>query len=112
MIQVIGYNEYGYIVIVLDGTTMTVPDNLGNRHRRMVAEWEALENTIPPYVPPVIDLSAMDQAELNHALAQEGSVVRALALVMLQEINILRVRAGLTAYTQPQLVSALKAKMR
>jgi hypothetical protein len=25
---------------------------MGNRHRRMIAEWEAEGNTIPPYVPP------------------------------------------------------------
>jgi hypothetical protein len=45
-------------------------------------------------------------------LSQEGSVVRALAEVMLAEINKLRVKGGDAAYTKPQFVSALKAKMR
>lgn len=53
-----------------------------------------------------------DQDALNVALTAEGSVVRALALVLLQEINTLRAKTGLTTYTQVQLVSALKAKMR
>lgn len=63
------------------------------------------------YVPPV-DPAILDQQTLNDALAAPGSVVRALALVLLQEINILRVKAGLPAYTSAQLVTALQAKMR
>lgn len=58
------------------------------------------------------DPATIDQATLNAALAAPGSVVRALALVVLQEINTLRTKAGLATYTQAQLVSALQAKMR
>lgn len=61
---------------------------------------------------PVVDWDAQDQAELNSALAAEGSVFRALALLVLQEINVLRKKAALPEYTQSQLVTALKAKMR
>lgn len=64
------------------------------------------------YVPPVTDFTALDLATLNDALAAPGSVVRALALLTFQEINALRVRAGLTAYTMTQFTTALKAKMR
>lgn len=53
-----------------------------------------------------------DQERLNAALAEEGSVVRALALVLLQELNTLRAKANLSTYSQAQLVAALKAKMR
>jgi hypothetical protein len=69
---------------------------------------------IGPYVtpPPPPPVEQIDQATLNAALSAPGSVVRALALVMLQEINTLRTRAGLAAYTQAQLVTALQAKMR
>lgn len=62
--------------------------------------------------PIVVDYAAIDQGVLNEALAAEGSVVRALALLTLQEINNLRTRAGLTAYTMTQFTTALKAKMR
>ncbi|MDH0908808.1 hypothetical protein N5C66_05765 [Rhizobium pusense] len=40
-----------------DGDDVLVPDDMGNRHRQMIAEWEFDEegnrvNTIPPYVAP------------------------------------------------------------
>ncbi len=63
------------------------------------------------YTPP-IDPASMDTTNLNDALTQPGSVVRALGLVTFQEINNLRVLAGQTAYTMPQFVAALKANIR
>lgn len=61
---------------------------------------------------PPPDPSVTDQDTLNAALAEPGSVVRALALLTFQEINNLRTRAGLAAYTMQQFTTALKAKMR
>lgn len=47
-----GYSETGLVAATIDGVRMDVPDDMGNRHRRRIAEeWEALGNTIPPYVP-------------------------------------------------------------
>lgn len=68
----------------------------------------------PPVVvpPPPVDLDAIDLAKLDAALADAGGVVRGLALVMLDEINALRTRAGLAVRTQTQLRDAIKAKMR
>jgi len=54
----------------------------------------------------------IDQEMLNRALAEPGSIVRALAEVMFQEINKLRVRGGQTAYTKQQFIDALKTAMR
>ncbi len=51
--QVIGYTATGTIEIVVEETRYTVPDDPGNRHRQMLAEWEEEGNTIPPYVPPI-----------------------------------------------------------
>jgi hypothetical protein len=34
----------------IDGVLMMVPDDMANRHRRMIAEWEADGNVIAPYV--------------------------------------------------------------
>lgn len=67
-----------------------------------------------PFTPTSPDWSTVDQDALNAQLAAEGSVVRALALVLLQEINTIRTKLvpPLPAYTQAQLVAALKAKMR
>jgi hypothetical protein len=50
--EVAGFNEFGLIVVILDEQTLFVPDDMSNRHRREIAEWEALGNVIPPYVPP------------------------------------------------------------
>jgi hypothetical protein len=47
-----GYTQFGDIEATIDDIRVFVPDNLSNRHRQMIAEWEALGNTIPPYVPP------------------------------------------------------------
>lgn len=58
------------------------------------------------------DFPTIDSATLNAALAQPGSVVRALGLVMFSEINKLRVAGGSTAYTMQQFLAALKAQMR
>lgn len=50
--NVIGYTESGMIHIEVYGLEMFVPDDLENRYRQMVAEWEAEGNAIPPYERP------------------------------------------------------------
>ena len=45
-------NQHKSIKVVLDGQAMHVPDDMDNRHRQAVAEWEAEGNTIEPYVEP------------------------------------------------------------
>lgn len=49
--EVIGYTKDGSIAAIIDGESAIVPDDMRNRHRLMIAEWEAEGNTIPPYVP-------------------------------------------------------------
>lgn len=61
--DVIGYSKFGYIEVILDGVTMTVPNDMSNRHRQMIAEWEAEGNTIPPYVEPQSEILAAVDAE-------------------------------------------------
>lgn len=69
--------------------------------------------TISPYVPTgPVDLPARDIAELNAALLVDGSVMRALGMVMFVEINKLRVKTGDTPYTLNQFKNALIAQMR
>lgn len=75
-------------------------------------EWQDVAEIDPPLPPTAAELTIVDQAALNAALSAQGSVVRALALVLLQEINTLRVKTGLAAYTQAQLLTALLAKIR
>ncbi|MCF7646900.1 hypothetical protein KQ944_18050 [Bacillus subtilis] len=56
MIENAKYTITGWIAAEIDGQEMTVPDDMANRHRIMLAEWEAEGNTIEPYIPePVIE---------------------------------------------------------
>lgn len=55
MITVIGYTSTGVIEIMLDGVPAFVPDDIGNKDRQTIAEWEAEGNTIPPYVEPEVN---------------------------------------------------------
>lgn len=50
--EIHGFTEHGSIDATIDGLRMTVPDDMANRHRQMIADWEALGNTIPAYEPP------------------------------------------------------------
>lgn len=63
---------------------------------------------IKPRLTP--DHTKLDQGTLNDALSAEGSVVRALALVVLDQINELR--KPLPAITPAKFNDALRAKMR
>ena len=59
--QVIGYTKDGIIRVQVDGAELFVPDDMGNRHRQMIAEWEFDDegnrvNTIPPFVPTLSPL--------------------------------------------------------
>lgn len=51
--EIHGYTEFGSIDATIDGERITVPgDDPENRHRKMIADWEAAGNTIPAYAPP------------------------------------------------------------
>lgn len=52
--EVLGYTETGSIAIIDHGEELVVPDDPLNRHRRLIADWEAEGNTIPPYAPPTM----------------------------------------------------------
>lgn len=58
------------------------------------------------------EIATIDQATLNAVLLDPGSIVRALGLVMFDEINKLRVLNGDPAYTLAQFQTALRGKMR
>ena len=47
-----GFTQSGSIEISLGGQPMGVPDDPENRHRQMIAEWEAQGNTIAGFVGP------------------------------------------------------------
>ena len=64
MIDNAKYTKSGSIIATIDNKDMTIPDDMANRHRVMLAEWEAAGNVIEPYVPeplpePVIIIPAV-----------------------------------------------------
>ena len=62
MIESARYTKSGSIIAVIDGVEMAVPDDIANRYRQMLAEWEAQGNTIEPYVPPPPTLEDYERA--------------------------------------------------
>ncbi len=52
MITSAKYNEAGSILTVIDDMEMIVPDDMTNRHRQMIAEWESTGGVIDPYEAP------------------------------------------------------------
>lgn len=55
IMEIHGFTENGSIDATIAGVRMTVPNDPSNRHRQMIAEWEAKGNTIPAYVPPPVE---------------------------------------------------------
>lgn len=50
--EIHGYTQSAAIDVTIDGVRMTIPDDMANRHRQMVAAWESEGNSVPPYIAP------------------------------------------------------------
>ena len=61
MITSAKWNNEFYIEAVIDGQTMLVPNDPGNIHRAMIAEWEAQGNVIGPSTPNIPELVSSRQ---------------------------------------------------
>ncbi|MCC5777838.1 hypothetical protein H7H48_02150 [Nitratireductor sp. B36] len=46
-----GYTQDGAIEAIISGSHVIIPDDPDNRHRQLIAAWEAEGNTIPPHTP-------------------------------------------------------------
>lgn len=75
------------------------------KFQRGIAEEFVADAVLPDPVPPT------NTELLNLNLIQKGSIVRALAMVMFQEVNKLRVKNGDPAYTLAQFKTALTNEM-
>lgn len=50
MIESAKYTETGDILAVIDGKSITIPDDAANRHRELLADWEKVHgNEIEPF---------------------------------------------------------------
>jgi hypothetical protein len=101
---------------VIQTDEMSIPNDAGNRHyAEMMKLVEAGELTIAPYVPPTqADLDADQQAQLddlNDKVMDSDLALKAFALIVLDEINGLRAKAGLAERTPGQLKAAHRAKL-
>lgn len=68
-IQNAHYTEGGEISAVIDGLQMSIPDSVGNRHRKLLAEWEAEGNTIASAPAPPTQ-AELDQAEIDEVVTR------------------------------------------
>lgn len=76
-----GYTASGAIDATLDGVRMTIPDDMANRHRQMIAEWEKAGNEIPAFEPPPPPVPAeISDRQFFHILAVDGLITEAEAL--------------------------------
>ncbi len=67
-----GYTQTGSIDATIDGVRLTVPDDMANRHRQMIAEWEEAGNTIPAYVAPPAPIPPLPRLTFWLAAAEIG----------------------------------------
>ncbi len=61
-----GYTSSGMIDATIDGQRLFVPDDLSNRHRRIIAKWESGGNVIPAWAPPPPTTEAYEAAVQAH----------------------------------------------
>lgn len=106
------YTESG----IIKTDEMSVPADAKNRHyAEMMKLVEDGELTIAPYVPPTqAELDADQQTQLddlNDKVMGSDLALKAFALIVLDEINGLRAKAGLPERTPGQLKAAHRAKL-
>ncbi len=78
--KVSGYTDSGYISAEFNGVEVFVPDDKGNRHRQLIAEWEAEGNVIPPYSPPAatsLDVDAERDRRIAAGFTYAGKLFQA-----------------------------------
>ncbi|UYQ70958.1 phage tail assembly chaperone [Pelagibacterium flavum] len=67
--------EDGSFDVSIEGRRSIVPDDPGNRHRQLIADWEAMGNTIPHYEAPNIDHLARLREERDQRLRGSDWVI-------------------------------------
>lgn len=81
MIESAKFTQSGSIIAVIDGVTMTVPDDMNNRHRLMISEWVDDGGVIEPYVEPEPPVpSVISRRQFYQGLAVEGFITNQEAL--------------------------------
>lgn len=71
MIESAQHTEQGPIVAVIDGETLIIPDDMNNRHRVMIEEWQAAGNVIQPWKEPTAPTPEERRAVMRHLTPRE-----------------------------------------
>ena len=85
-----------------NGSLLSIPNTVENRHYRKIVEWVAQGNTILPYIPP----AEPSQDELYDLLMQNNKLIKALALALNDGSFVPN-----SSYTNAQLKSIIKQKL-
>ena len=72
MIENPRYTKENDIIAIIDGIEVYVPNNMANRHRQMIKEWEDEGNTIEPYIEPVDVPQVISRSQMLRALNHQG----------------------------------------
>lgn len=67
--EVHGYTQSGQIKVTIDGVEYIIPDDAGDRYRKVVAEWESEGNTIPAYSAPPPTISDVKEEARKRIVA-------------------------------------------
>lgn len=81
--EIHSYTQTGAIDATFNGTRMTVPDDMTNGHRQLIAAWEEAGNTIPAFDPPpeIVPVpESISDRQFFHILAVDGLITEAEAL--------------------------------
>lgn len=105
------FNMSGSIDAIIDGVRMNIPDDMGNRYRQILADWEALGNRISPYIAPapqprlVLKRVIVDRLQVIGKLAAARAALDAQPLYVRERWNA---RDSVYA-TDPDTISLLTA---
>lgn len=114
MIENATYTKDGSIIASIDGLEMTVPDDMDNRHRIMLSEWEAAGNVIESYTEPTLTIEqkralmpVKTPREFRDILIDEGVLTDAVpdeVTIAIQQIPFDKERAkALNAWQNPTM---------
>lgn len=70
------YTEQGSIRATIDGQEMTIPDDITNRHRAALVEWEVAGNSIEPYVTPILTPEQLRHRMPHKSLVELRAIMR------------------------------------
>lgn len=109
--KIIGYSEFGSVLADFGEGVVSVPDNMDNRHRQEIAEWEAEGKSIPPYVAVVVVPDSVSARQFKLQLLAVGLLDNVDSWVKTQSraVQIAYEYSGSFVRTEPMMATGFKA---